>query len=227
MDKMPFRRKNYFVKKGLQLKLTASVVITLLVVMLVTGLAVYMGMWGSIIENFSSFKVSQNLENAKRMADYESARYGKGDFRLEKIFRQAELLSVQEKAALRKGLRSVNKSLIPKLAILVILIFLGGIFFSHKIAGPLYRFEKSARAIKAGDLRASFNIRKTDELQETAQVLNDMARSLRLDLERVKSGVEKLKEELSIAKAGLDHEKEAKLRKIITEIDETLLRYRV
>jgi len=225
MNKSGYRRKNYFIKKKLQLKITLSIVLTLLSVMLITGIGVYMGMWVSIIENFSSFKVSQNLENAKRIADYENARYGKGDFRLEKIFRQAELLSAQEKAALRNALQSVNKSLIPRLFIVVILIFLGGILLSHKVAGPLYRFERSARAIKEGNLRASFRIRKGDELQDTARALDEMAKSLRHDIEKIKDGVARLKEEVRALRGSVDPGKESMIRSTISEIDEILLKY--
>ena len=227
MAKAAYKRRNYFIKKKLQLKITLAIVLTLLAVMLASGVSVYMGMWGSIIENFSSFKVSQNLENVKRMTDYEKARYAKGDFRLEKIFREAELLSAQEKQALKRGMKSVNRMLIPKLAVLVALIFLGGIFLSHKIAGPLYRFEKSANAIKEGNLRASFRIRKGDELQETAAVLEEMAKSLRHDIEKIKHGIARLKGEIHALKGSIDPGKESILKSTIAEIDEILTKYEI
>ena len=56
--------------------------------MLASGIGLYMGMWGSIITNFSKFKVSEDLETARRITDYEGARYGRGDYRLEKIFKE-------------------------------------------------------------------------------------------------------------------------------------------
>ena len=110
MPETTYKRKNYLRNKRFQLKYTLSIVAMLLVVMLVSGFGLYMGMWGSIIENFSNFKVSQNLENARRITDYEAARYNKGDYRLEKVFREAELLNTQEKSALKKALKSVNNS---------------------------------------------------------------------------------------------------------------------
>ena len=79
-DKIIYKRKNYLVNKKFQLKYTLAIVAMLLVVMLATGFGLYMGMWGSIIENFSKFKVSQNLENVKRITDYEAARYQKGRY---------------------------------------------------------------------------------------------------------------------------------------------------
>lgn len=180
------RRIHYLVKSAFQLKYTLTIVGLLLVVMLASGVGVYLGMWGSVIENFSKFRVSQDLETARRIAGYEEARYQKGDFRLEKMFREAELLSQKEKDTLHKALNSVNQSLIPKVIGLILLIFIGGILISHRIAGPMYRFEKSAAAIRNGDLRVNFNIRKTDEMKDIAKDLEEMVESLHNDIEKIK-----------------------------------------
>jgi methyl-accepting chemotaxis protein len=155
-------------------------------VMVITGLGIYLGLWSSIIENFSQFKVSENLETARRIAGYEEARYGKGDFRLEKIFREGQLLSAKEQDTLHGALKSVNRSLAPKIAILVAIIFIAGIIISHRIAGPMYRFERSAEAIRSGDLRVNFNVRKTDEMRDTAGTLEGMVEALRADIEKMK-----------------------------------------
>lgn len=180
------RRTHYLVKKNFQLKYTIAIALTMLVVMLVSVAGIYVGIWSSIIENFSKFKVSENLETAKRIAGYEDARYGKGDFRLERIFREAELLSTQEQNTLHNALKAVNKALFPKMVILIIIIFIGSIFVSHRIAGPMYHFEKSARAIRDGDLSVNFNIRKSDEMKDAASSLEGMMETLRADIKRMK-----------------------------------------
>jgi methyl-accepting chemotaxis protein len=185
------RRTNYLVNKNFQLKNTAVITTTILAVMLVSGIWIYVGMWSSIIENFSKFKVSENLETARRIAGYEEARYGKGDFRLEKIFREAELLSAQEQDTLHNALKSVNRALLPKMIILVVIIFISGIFITHRIAGPMYHFEKSARAVRDGDLSANFNIRKTDEMKEASLSLEGMVEALRADMKEMKVLAEK------------------------------------
>ena len=152
MNRGGYKRTHYLINRKFQLKYTMAIVGMLAVVMLTTGVGIYLGLWSSIIENFSQFKVSENLETAKRIAGYEEARYNKGDFRLEKIFREAQLLSAKEKDTLHNALRSVNRSLAPRIIILVVVIFIAGIIISHRIAGPMYRFEKSAEAIRNGDL---------------------------------------------------------------------------
>jgi len=221
-----YRRKNYIIKKRFQFKYILAVVGTLGVVMIATALGLYAGMWGSIIENFSKFKVSQNLENAKRIADYESARYRRGDYRLEKIFREAELLSAEERATLKKALVAVNRSLAPKVVILAFIIFLGGIFLSHKIAGPIYRIERTAAAIREGDLTASFHTRRGDDIKETTDALQEMVASLRTDIDEIKAASINLDEIAKGSVGQLSEEDANRMRRIIRDIDRVLGKYK-
>lgn len=222
-----YKRRHYIIKKGFQLRYTLTILFALLLVMFVTGLGIYAGMWASIIENFSEFKVSQDLETAKRIADYESTRYKKGDYRLEKIFREAELLSGQQREALRNALDAVNRSLIPKIAFLIGLILICCIFISHKIAGPMYRFERSAEAVKDGDLRVHFKIRKGDEMKKTASVLEEMVETLRRNMEKVKTAKDNLKKEVDAISKNLSQEDRRCLTEIVKEIDEVLSKYKI
>ena len=220
------KRRNYIINKKFQLKYTLSIVTMLAVVMIASGVGTYFGMWGSIIENFSQFRVSQNLENAKRITDYEDARYKKGDYRLTKIFREAEILSAQQQDALKNALSAVNRSLIPKAGILFIIIFIAGIFISHKIAGPMYRIEKSAEAIRDGDLSVSFKIRKGDEMKETANALEDMVESLQADFVKIKAADGDLDKKIDDIASQIKKEDAERMKLIIAEIDGVLAKYK-
>ena len=50
---------------------------------------------------------------------------------------------------------------------------IGLIFISHKIAGPLYRFEKSLKSIGRGDLTCKVALRRRDQLSGMADALNN------------------------------------------------------
>jgi len=219
-------RKNYLVKKEFQLKYTFMIVGMLVVVMAASGLGLYLGMRGSIIENFSKFKVAQNLETARRIADYEQARYQKGDYRLERISKEAELLSERERAAINDALDSVNRSLLPKIAILFVLIFIAGIFFSHKIAGPMYRIERSAAAIRDGDLRVSFRLRKSDEMKDTASALESMVDSLQGDFGRIKAATAALDSKVGACLGQVKGQDADAMKQAIKEIDAVLAKYK-
>ena len=225
MFKKP-KRRNYFINRKFQLRYTLSIVAILAVVMIASGVGIYFGMWGSIIENFSQFKVSQNLETAKRIADYEDVRYRKGDYRLDRIFREAELLSAQQQDALKNALRAVNRSLFPKVMVLAVIIFIAGIFISHKIAGPMYRIEKSAEAIRDGDLSVSFRVRKGDEMKEASSALEDMVDSLQADFARIKTADKALDERIGIIEPQIKEEDARRLRDIARAIDEVLSKYK-
>ncbi|OGX00055.1 MAG: hypothetical protein A3I73_04415 [Omnitrophica bacterium RIFCSPLOWO2_02_FULL_45_16] len=220
------KRKHYFINKSFQLKYTFAIALTILTVMLVSGVGLYVGIWSSIIENFSKFKVSQNLETAKRIADYEGARYRKGDFRLEKIFREAELLSAREQETLHNALRSVNRSLAPKIVTLVVVIFIGGIFISHRIAGPMYRFEKSAEAIRNGDLSVNFYVRKSDEMKHAAVNLEEMVESLRDDIDKIKRISRDLKTSVSSFAGDMPQGEAKHLKEMADRIGEILSKYK-
>ena len=49
---------------------------------------------------------------------------------------------------------------------------------SHKIAGPMFRFEKDIQRIASGDLQSRIQIRKGDQFQELAVCLNQMVEGL-------------------------------------------------
>jgi len=186
MEHKAHRRTHFLVNGYFQLKYTVIIAVTVIMVMLITGFGIYFVMWSSIIENFSKFKVSENMETAKRIAGYENARYIDSDFRLEKILREAELLSAQERNTLGNAIKAVNKALLPRLIIILVVVFIGGILVSHGIAGPMYHFAESAEAIRSGDLKASFRLRKNDEMKGAAAALEKMGESLRPDIKEMK-----------------------------------------
>lgn len=193
------KRRSYFINKRFQLKYTLIVLITLISVMLITAAGMYIGLWASIAEYLNESRVTQDLETAKRISGYENVRYKKGDWRLDKTSREAELLSREQRNALEEALDAVNESLIPKMTMLIFFLFLAGIFVSHKIAGPMYRFEHSAESVKNGDLTVNFNVRKGDAMKKTASTLEDMLDALRSDIERLKAAKDALKKGYSEA----------------------------
>jgi methyl-accepting chemotaxis protein len=80
-------------------------------------------------------------------------------------------------------LRELFLSMSDMLALESIVLLAGfavlAIFLSHRVAGPIYRFEESARAIASGDLSFKIHLRKTDELKDLAADINNMIDNLR------------------------------------------------
>lgn len=68
--------------------------------------------------------------------------------------------------------------LISGLITIVVSVF-GGLMWSFRIAGPLYRFQLCAREIADGNLAVRWRLRERDELHDVANVLDDMMAQLK------------------------------------------------
>jgi len=71
------------------------------------------------------------------------------------------------------------------------------IMLSHRIAGPLYRFEKDLTEVGSGDLTKRINLRKTDQLAELKESLNIFIDSLDQRMSRIKNNLSELQELVS------------------------------
>lgn len=58
--------------------------------------------------------------------------------------------------------------------ILVVILFWLGLRISHKIAGPMYRFETTFREVQNGNLNARVYLRDGDEMKPLANAFNAM-----------------------------------------------------
>jgi len=52
------------------------------------------------------------------------------------------------------------------------------LFYSHKIAGPVYRFKKVTEEVAKGNFDIEINLRKNDEFKDLAESMNTMIREL-------------------------------------------------
>jgi len=83
----------------------------------------------------------------------------------------------------------------------VLLTLLAWISFrmSHRIAGPIYRFERVVKSVIAGDYdMTAIQLRKGDEFQELANDLNKMMDALRARREEARDIIQTLSQNLEI-----------------------------
>jgi signal transduction histidine kinase len=62
-----------------------------------------------------------------------------------------------------------------------ILVFIIGIFFTHRIAGPIYKMKKHLRLIRDGHTTDDLYFRKGDHFQELADEFNKTIHKIRDD----------------------------------------------
>jgi methyl-accepting chemotaxis protein len=97
----------------------------------------------------------------------------------------------------------LHDSIWPAFPIALVLIVIHSVFFSHRIAGPLYRFRNVFKSISEGDLTVTTKIRKRDYLQQEAGSLGEMVGELRSKLTRIETDCHALQELVADLKQGL------------------------
>lgn len=88
----------------------------------------------------------------------------------------------------------------------VLIIVGGGIFFSHRIVGPLKRLEEMLLKVGQGDLSTEMRIRSKDEFKEVAVSYNDMLHGLRKLRGKDHKLVSEVKDDLKKIKHSLSPE---------------------
>lgn len=117
-------------------------------------------------------------------------------------------------------------------AVLAVILFLTicnitvGVYLSHKIAGPLYRFVMCTRDVANGNLKIQVNLRKGDELRELETSFNEMTDRLRNIIRNDRSLLNNINDtaksiEEALNKASLGKAEKDKLIEDIKFIQET------
>ncbi len=70
-------------------------------------------------------------------------------------------------------------NLLVTLAVLVPLMRVFGILITHRVAGPVYRFEQHLSSIARGEDPGPCTLRKGDELRELCEIINDAVKTLK------------------------------------------------
>lgn len=86
--------------------------------------------------------------------------------------------SLEEQLRISEIALYLHKRVWPALFIMAGLAGVHAIFYSHKLVGPVYRFEQMLGELIAGNYSIRIRIRKRDELRELEALLNHLAETL-------------------------------------------------
>ena len=154
-----FKRKNYFILKGFQLRFSVIIFITAMVLSLVSVWTTYVVTWDEIAKHVQSSQFSSKLR----------AHYSQGQGFGENIELINSIFTVEFSGVFDR----VANSLMLRLLASSFILFVLSIFASHKIAGPIFRMEGAANALREGDLTVDLgNLRVGDEFSGLATSLN-------------------------------------------------------
>ena len=101
-------------------------------------------------------------------------------------FQQSRLVIENTALAILPTAVYTNLVTLGLIAIATIIVIL---FISHKLAGPLFRFDKEIKKIGEGDLTTVVTLRNKDQITDLADTLNKMTASLREKILSIQEGV--------------------------------------
>jgi methyl-accepting chemotaxis protein len=108
------------------------------------------------------------------------------------------------------------------LALLLSLVAVGchSIFISHRITGPIYRFNLIFKAIKEGVMPAPIQLRKYDYLYRETDIINQMLASLREKLTAIQEAQAHLNKSILNCKDTVNHLSTDELSKKMNDLNE-------
>ena len=186
-NRLPFRRRNYFIKKKFQVDFSVKFLIIILIeAFLAAGLFLYLSK-GTLTTGYSGSEL-----RIARTYDF---------------FLPMLLLS---------NLIIVGISAVIGIAVLI--------FLSHRLAGPLYRFENILDTIKKGDLTQRFKLREKDQFVELANSINEHTDTLDKNMGHLKAGVMEFSQLISKMQTALTSNPSAnkELERLLQEMSKKL-----
>lgn len=168
-----YKRKQFFINRELQGKYMLSFAIPMLSLLLFFGLLFYFalvkGLDGSLelLNNDVTEQVTFSLSGKQdpTVEDYK--------FTLQAVKSTITGFAQDEgkRAAVRQLLFWI---IIPGFFLLMVQVLLLTIFFSHKLAGPVYRLEVAMNRVLDGDYTEEVRLRDGDQLKNLAELFNEV-----------------------------------------------------
>ena len=208
--------RNYLIDSRFQLKYTGLFVLGALVI----SAALFTFLWRTSREVVDeSQKVSEQsrkaVEESQKVSDVVKMGINKDPFynddpELLKAF--TEESSKQDKtfadqqdhiAAQQAKIAAQQSTMLATIAgsLLIMVAFFGvmGIYFTHKVAGPIFKMKRLLRQVGEGKLMVESRLRKGDELQEFFETFATMVEGLRA---RQQQEIDELDRAIALAKQG-------------------------
>jgi nitrogen fixation/metabolism regulation signal transduction histidine kinase len=146
--------------------------------------------------------------------------FNKSADELDKQLQQKHAALEAQAAKTQAKQQTMMVSLVAGLTLLVVLIGLLGIYFTHKVVGPIYKMKLLLRQVGDGKLNFQGRLRKGDELQDFFEVFAAMVERLK---ERQAGEVKELEAAMAEAKAtGASDAAIAKIGKVRDEMKAAL-----
>ncbi|HVJ88287.1 MAG TPA: hypothetical protein VM580_00685 [Labilithrix sp.] len=222
--------KNYLLDAKFQLKWTGRIIAVALAVSAIMGVFLYqtsrevteqsqkvIAQGEALITESqkNSDLVKMQIKDQYADAPELAATFSKSAEELEKQLQEKKAALETQAAKTRSQQQTMMLSLIAGLTLLVVLIGLLGIFFTHKVVGPIYKMKLLLGQVGDGKLNFQGRLRKGDELQDFFEVFAAMVEKL-----KARQAAEVAELEAAMAEAQATGASDAAIAKIAKVRDE-------
>ena len=122
-------------------------------------------------------------------------------------------ITLTDNPSLAPLVHQAQSMLLVKMILFLGIVFLISLFVTHRFAGPIYRFERSAQTVASGDLTHRVSLRTGDELLELQDEFNRMVSNLQSKVQKDRALIAHLSSRLGAALKNLpDEDGSGKLR---------------
>lgn len=172
--------RNYLLDSRFQLKYSGFLVLVAVVISGIMGAVLYETTLAVVGESSALVEESKKVSEVSRMNIRDLA--SDSPELLTEFNREADAhdkaLSDQQ-GRLIHGQQLMIESLVGGLALMVVLIGLLGIYFTHKVAGPIYKMKRLLKQVGDGHLHVDARLRRGDELTDFFDTFTQMVQGLR------------------------------------------------
>jgi len=172
--------RNYLLDSRFQLKYAGFLVAVAIAISGVMGVVLYQTTGAVFSESTALVEESRKVSEVSRMNVKDLASDSPeltSEFNREADAHDKRL--AEEQARLIRRQRLMIESLVGGLALMVTLIGLLGIYFTHKVAGPVHKMKRLLKQVGEGNLHVEAHLRKGDELKDFFGAFTDMVSNLR------------------------------------------------
>lgn len=190
MSKPSFSRKTFFIDRNIQGRYMITFLIPMLVMLAFMLLTLYFA--SQTIISTSSKIMKREIENivAAETQDRLEPTVEQYAGAVERI--RAKVRDFGSIGDIKKEFAGTLVGVFGAGIMLVVLqIVMMTVFFSHKLAGPVYRFEKACRSVINGHYNDVIHLRKGDQMLDLSLLLNE---AFKLSGERIAALEAKVKE---------------------------------
>ncbi len=172
--------RNYLLDSRFQLKYSGFLVAVALIISGVLGTVVWSTTTAMVGESQKVIEESKKVSEVSRMNIKDLASDSPellAEFNKEADEHDQAIAAQQQRLIHRQEV--LIESVVGGLTLMVVLIGLLGIYFTHKVAGPVYKMKRLLGQVGQGNLRVDARLRKGDELRDFFEAFQKMVANLR------------------------------------------------